>query len=288
MDPVIEEVVPEVVAEVVPEVTSEVVEAAPVVVAGPKFRKVIQPKDDDGTLIGQPHVYEGETQEELDEKMAEAIANGTKKIRQLTRQATLESAPPVPEGAIVDEEPPVWKPRELTEEEKFIVKTDPEKAFAIQFEAQYGMPPDKKAKADQEIYNNSRINREKAETDIFTDDHPDYYRCKANQDAIVTFMQKNKLAWRATNLDLAFTELSAKGLLANKPEAPVPPAPVVEARTEPTPQPATRTSFPSAIRNNTASASVPVPVKKGPSAEEIAKMTADEYKRLYPELQHAR
>lgn len=283
MDPVLEEVtVPEVVAEVVPEVAPEIVPEP--VAEGPKFRKVIQPIDDDGTPIGQPHVYEATTQEELDDKMAEAIANGTKKIRQLTRQTTLEPVSALPEGATVEEEAPVWKPRELTEEEKFIIKTDPEKAFGIQFEAQYGMSPQKKAEVDRQTYENSKETRAAAEVEKFKDQTPTYFMCPENAAAMQTYMTKNKLAYVAKNLDIAYKELSAKGLLANKPEAPV--VPPVVARTEP--QPAPRTSFPSAIRNSTASATVPVVVKKGPSAEEIAKMSSAEYKKLYPELHHAR
>lgn len=278
MDPVTEELpVPELIAEVVPETVPEPA------VEGPKFRKVIQPKEEDGTPIGQPHVYEADTQEELDEKMAEAIANGTRKIRQLTRQTTLEPVSAVPEGATVEEEAPVWKPRPLTEEEKFIVKTDPEKAFDIQFEAKYGMTPERKAEVDRQTYENSKETRAAAEVEKFKDQTPGYFMCPENAAAMQTYMTKNKLAYVAKNLEIAFKELSAKGLLANKPEVPVPP---VVARTEP--QPAPRTSFPSAIRNNTASATVPIAVKKGPSAEEIAKMSSAEYKKLFPELHQAR
>lgn len=264
------------------EITILPVEEAPPVEAPPlppKFRREIQPKDDEGNPIGQAHVYEADTEEELFAKMDAAIANGTKKIRELTRQAE----PVLPEGAIPEEEAPVWKPRALTDEEKFVIKTDPEKAFEIQFAAKYGMTPEEKRKADEEQYAHARVTREQAETSMFTDDHPEYYGCEANRNAIVDFIKKHKLAWRAKNLDIAYRELSGKGLLQQKPvAAPVAPAP---ARTEPTQQGPT---FPSTIRNRTTSATGPVVIKKEPSAEEVGRIDSEALRKKFPELRNAR
>jgi hypothetical protein len=272
------EVVPveEVVAEPEPSLEPRILPASP------KFRRVIQPVDEAGQPLGSPHVYEADTQEDLDEKMATAIAHGTRKIHELSRQITLES-PALPQGAIPEEQIPVWKPRDLTEEEKFIVKTDPEKAFDIQHQARYGMSVEDKRKLDEETASNSRVMRAKAETDVFTEDHPDYYGCRENREAMVQYITKNRMAWHHTNLELAFQDLSAKGLLKTRPE------PVAAARTEPAPE---RTkapvTFPSVIRNNSSSATGPVALKKGPSAEERAFMSAEQLKKLYPELQGAR
>lgn len=254
----------------------------------PVFRKVIQPLDEEGQPIGQPHVYESDTEEGLMAKMAEGIANGTRKIHQLTRKSVLET-PKAPEGAEVQVDAPVWRPRPLTEDEKFLIKTDPEQAFDIQYKARFGRTPEEQRAFEQEMADNAKITREKAETDMFTEDTPEFYRCNENRDAIIQYMQKHKLAWRKKNLDSAYKELSESGLLKAKPveAAPVVEVPAPEARTEP--PAAKKPDFPAVIRNNSSRATAPIKAKDGkPTAEEIAMMTADEMKQHYPELHQAR
>lgn len=245
----------------------------------PKFRREIQPKDDDGNPIGAPHVYEADTEQELLDKMAEGIANGTKKIRELTRQAKYApiEAPKPKDGAEIAEPIPEFKPRQLTADEKFELAQqfrDPEKmdeAFDRLYEARTGRKPADAAKIEQETYINSRKAREKAETEAFLESHPDYYQCEKNKLAIIDYIARNNLAWRAKNLDIAYQELKTDGLLV---EAPAPPPPP-ETRTEPQPKP--KTAFPSAITRETASGSG-TPKPKKPSAAELAMMTAQEFR----------
>jgi hypothetical protein len=270
-----------------PEVIEPAVEPEP----KQKFRKVIQPTDKDGKPIGSPHVYEADSPEELIDKIAEGVANGTRKINELSRQVATES-PSLPEGAELAEDPPVWKPRPLTEEEKFIVKTDPEKAFDIQHQARYGMTVEEKAKRDQEIYENSQIRRMQDETQMFIDAHPEWVFIDANKQTVVQYFERyaslgKPLKWTKKNLEIAYRELATKGLLVTKTEEPEPviPAPprteVVPAKRE--------TSFPAAVRNRTTSATGAVPPKKGPSAKDIAMMSSEELKKVWPdELRNAR
>ena len=250
----------------------------------PKFRREIQPKDDDGNPIGAPHVYEAESEQELLDKMAEAIGNGTKKIRELTRQAKYApiEAPKPKEGAEPAEEIPEFKPRQLTAEEKFELAQqlrDPEKmdeAFDRLYEARTGRKPAEAAKVEQEIYINSRKAREKAETEAFIESHPEYYQCEKNKLAIIDYIARNNLAWRAKNLEIAYKELETDGLLVSAPVAA--PEPPPETRTEPPAK--TKTAFPSAITRDTASGSGAPPKAKKPSAAELAMMTAAEYKEF--------
>lgn len=260
-----------------PETTeTEVVETSK-----PKFRREIQPKDDEGNPIGAPHVYEADSEQELLDKMADGIANGTKKIRELTRQVKLApvEAPKPPEGAIPAEEVRTFKPKPLTAEQKFELSQkfrDPEKveeAFDELYAARTGRKPEEAAKHEEEIYANARMARERAETTAFTDEHPEYYQCNQNRDAIIDYITRNNLAWRKKNLEIAYNELLADGLLIS---APAPPPVPPEARTEP-PQKA-KTAFPSAITRDTASGSGAPPKSKKPSAAELAMMTAAEYK----------
>jgi len=246
----------------------------------PKFRREIQPKDDDGNPIGAPHVYEADSEQELLDKMAEGIANGTKKIRELTRQAKYApiEAPKPKEGAEPAEEIPQFAPRQLTADEKFELAQqlrDPEKmdeAFDRLYEARTGRKPADAAKVEQEIYINSRKARERAETDAFLESHPEYYQCEKNKLAIIDYIARNNLAWRARNLEIAYNELKTDGLLVEAPVAPPPP----ETRTEPPAKP--KTAFPSAITRDTASGSGTPPKAKKPSAAELAMMTAAGYK----------
>ncbi len=100
----------------------ETIEENPVVEQPkPKFRREIQPKDDAGNPIGAPHVYEAESEQELLDKMADGIANGTKKIRELTRQVKLSpvETPKAIEGAELAEEIPTFSPRVLSADERF-------------------------------------------------------------------------------------------------------------------------------------------------------------------------
>lgn len=263
------------------------------------FREVIQPVDDSGNPIGSPHVYEASTEAELRAKMALGIANGTKKINQLTRQLKIEKPKPL-EGAeqAATTNTPAWQPRELTEDEKFLVKTDPEKAFELQFKSKFGMTTEEFRTRQQHLDENSKVLREKAETEMFLEEHPEYLVCPHNQDAIIGYIVKHNLAWRKKNLDIAYADLSESGLLKARtpviPEvSPVPVAPAnqpstppTEARTEP---PVARSDFPSVIRNSSTRAVAPIRKKSGePTAEEIASMSAEEYQALHPELHQAR
>lgn len=276
------------------EITAEVPVAEPEVVPEPEpkktFKKIIQPMAADGkTPLGQPHVYESDTQEGLDAQMAEAIANGTRKIHELTRKAVLE-APKDPEGAELEVEAPVWTPRELTEDEKFIVKTDPEKAFEIQYKAKFGCTPEEFAARERKRDQSVELSRQIAESQSFSAHNPDFYGCKENQEAMATWMQNHpRLAWRRKNLEIAYKELSESGLLKTKTVEAVPvivePAP--EPRTE---APAVKQpDFPAVIRSGSSRATAPIKAKDGkPTAEEIANMTAEEYAKHHPELQQAR
>lgn len=269
-------------------------------------RKEIQPKDDAGQPIGQPHVYtaEADTQVEADQllldKMADGIANGTKKIHQLTRETKLGVGDnKAPEGGIPEPEPlkPITK-KSLSADEKFQIANelrDPstvDKAFDRLFEARFGRNPDEAAKQQDTTSEDARIMRGRAEVEKFIDYHPEYMRCKENQDAMLAYLFKHRLALRLENLEIAFTELSPNGLLKlRSEEAPVIPvtAEEPEVRTEPEAQPTTKTTptFPAAMRRGSTTGIAPVK-QKGPSAADIAVMSAEQLKKIFPELAAAR
>lgn len=293
--------------------TAEVTPVVEPVVESPKLdtpqvfkaRREIQPKDKDGNALGAPHVYEAEgaTQVEADQKvadkMAEAISNGTLKIRELNlrvKNGGIE-APKIPEGAEVnDYSLPEPKPRQLTDDEKFQLAQDlnnpakMEDAYDRLYEARTGMKPMDDAKSRAQETQRSIKLAAVAEAEAFSRDTPEFYGCPENRTAMLDFMVSRNLKWTAKNLKIAFREMTAEGLLVAAPvevvkevvEVPAPPR--TEARVEPVVEERKPDRFPSAIRPSQASATETKPKPKGPSAKEIAMMTPDQY-RTYMESQ---
>lgn len=257
-----------------------------------RFKQVIQPKDKDGNPIGQPHVYEADTEQELLDKMANAIANGTRKINELTREARLEPPKPyvVPEDAELDDETPEPRVRNLSVDEKFelaIQLRDPDTvdtALDSYFEAKFGYKPEDFAKREASNLRDTKAIRARQEADAFVEENPDYVYCPANSEVMLQYLVKNHLKPTKKNFEIAFRELSKDGLLIlnSQPDSPddlpptasetrtVSPAPEVESRQ--------RTVASTGLRRSNATATEPRRPKE-PSAEEIEMMSPEEYKR---------
>ena len=97
--------------------------------------------------------------------------------------------------------------------------------------------------------------------------------------------------WTKKNLEIAFRELKADGLLVEKPKpvvepvvVPDPPqepeAPRTEAK-EPVVESRKADRFPSAIKPSTASGAEQKPRPKGPTAKDVAMMNAEQLKEYY-------
>jgi hypothetical protein len=265
---------------------------APVEPPKRKLKKIIQVNDKEGKPLGQPMTFYYTDAEDFATQLTESVAHGTRRIHELSRKATLEPQK-VPDGAEIEAEAPVYKPRELTEDEKFVVKTDPEKAFDVLYQAKFGVTPQQAVERERTRDQAAKIAVERAESELFNVDHPEFLGTPDNRTAMIDYMQKYKLTWSRKNLDIAYKELSASGLLETPPPPPEPeevvpdppaPAPPIEA-----PRRAATPDFPAVIRNNSSRATAPIKVKDGkPTAEQIANMSADEWAQMYPELRQAR
>jgi hypothetical protein len=264
-----------------------------------KIRRVIQPKVN-GNPVGSPHVYEGDTEQEVMDKMAAAIENGTLKIRDLSLKAKTGGLdiPKAPEDAELDDDIPDVKPKQLTDAEWLQLSQDikdPAKmgeAYDRLYEARTGMKPADDAQARTKLRRLERDAEAKRNSEAFVNSHPEYYICRANQDAMIGYMASRNLRWTLKNLERAFAELNADGLLAAAPEeapvveVPAPkvpePAPEIpETRTEASEPPAVRkqqSAFPSAIKPSTASGPSGPAKPKRPTAADVARMSAKEYK----------
>jgi len=268
-------------------------EAAVAEAPKPKFRREIQPKDDQGNPIGQPHVYEAETEQELLDKMAEGIANGTKRIRELARKAALERptfSRPQEAEEIEDIAEPA--PRELTADERFKLSNrfrDPEQvqeAFDELYEARTGRKPADAAKLQTKAAKDAAQVRAHAEANAFAAEHPEFVLCTANSEAMMGYISTRRMALTKKNFEIAFKELSDSGLLELRSvESPAAQPPVVEeGRTDPPETPAvkpqTQTVIPATLTRASGSGTGTAK-KRGPSAAEIAKMNSKQLKEYY-------
>jgi len=275
-----------------------------------KARREIPIRDAEGNLLGGMQVYatEGATQAEADQKladeMAKAIENGTRKIREfnLLRKNGGIEAPKVPEGAEVnDYVVPEVKTRTLTDDERFQLAQDlkdpakMDQAFDRLYEARTGLKPIDYAKMQAQEAERSIKLSAVSEAEAFSKSTPDFYGCAENQKAMLDFMVSRNLKWTKKNLDIAFRELKAEGLLAERPvrtpePAKEPEPPRTEARepevVEQVTKPAERKPdrFPSTIRPSQASGATTAPKPKGPSEKEKAMMNPEEW-RAYLESQ---
>lgn len=255
------------------------------VIEKPKFRKEIQPTNDKGEPIGSPHVYEADTMEELLEKVSAGVANGTKKIHELTRQVRLGTPAKLeaPEGLDPAVEIPAARPRQLTADESFELTQqfkDPAAvgtAFDRTFEARFGKKPEELAKEVEQTRRDAAQLKAYYEAAAFKSYHPEYHDTSDNNAAMIGWLESRQKAVTVKNLEAAFKALMDDGLLSNRPtEAKAIPEPEIPARTEPEVETRTRSANPpSALRRQDGSASQPVRSKK-PTAAEIAMMTGEQ------------
>jgi hypothetical protein len=256
-----------------------------------KFKRIIQPKDKSGNPVGSPHVYYGATEQEVSDKMADAIASGTLKIRELSLKEKMEAgALKVPEGAELDDHLPAPKPRELTADERFKVSEklkDPStvvEGYRELHQAVTGRTPEEDAKAKEILERDAAISAIKAEGQAFCESHPEYFSTPTNGKIIASFLAARKLAMTKKNFEIAFVELSSDGLLETFPEEPEPEVVPVKQETKPvvaevtprTEAPVTkgRTAFPSGLSRDQASGTGTAKPKK-PSPAEIAMYSSD-------------
>lgn len=168
-----------------------------------KFHQEIDLGDGSGV-----QVFEGNTAEELINKLTEAQKNATIKIRDLSREMKLgmrQSLVPAP-----DPQPEI-KPRTLTSEEKFLIaqkfQDDPDAAFSSVFSSKFGMTPEQMSQEIQLMRAERAGRQEEAESKAFMDAVPEYYATEKNATTMLNYLQANKLAITAGNLAYAYDEL---------------------------------------------------------------------------------
>lgn len=244
------------------------------------FRREIDLHDGAGK-----QVFEALTLEELADKLVVAQENGTKKIRQLNRQLKQRSAPRQAE-AIVE---PSSQPKQLSPEEEYLLgqelQTRPAQAVGRILEALTGYKPAELHTALTKAQKNAKQLAERDAAEQFLIEHADDYApTPKNYSAIKSFLDSENLEMSKDNLEYAFNELSASGLL-------VPPAQPTIKKAEPIaaqPQPTVRIE-PTAAGNRTVSTGLSSRSSQAPESAAVpAELDVEELQRLPLEQARAR
>jgi hypothetical protein len=204
--------------------------------------------------------FYGRTKDEMWLNVSIGKLNATKKIRELTKRNKL-AVPNTPAPT-----QPAPTARQLTADDIFQIKTelaaDPDKALSAWFQKKFGLSADELVRlAKRGAIADRKLELESVARAFVTEHEDDYYSSGENYTTMVAYLAKHKLSppvqittqnfeavldslaengqWTLQNLNEAFEELSADGLLETEPEEPdqtpevqvAPPAP-------PTPPPA--------------------------------------------------
>lgn len=270
-------------------------ETPPAVTPDPKkFSRTIHPKDAAGNYVGQPQTYYGATEQEVIDKLADAQDHATIKIRELSRQTTLETPTfTAPEGADPFEDIPNPTFRELTPEDrtnlaaKFSKPETTAEAFDEMYEARTGLKPQQASKLQVQQARDAAQMKALTAARLFMDAHPDFVPCPENKDALDQFLRTRKIGPTLKNFELAYKELTAGGLLVlrtEEPEAPVTVGTIPEARIEPVVETPPQSVIPTSLTRSSASGGGTPAKKKGPTAKELAEMTADQLRKHYESI----
>jgi AraC-like DNA-binding protein len=207
-------------------------------------------------------VFKAESYEALCDKLADAQANATRKIRELSRERRMRE----PEKQSSD-----WaelRPTALKADELASVQSNPHEHFRRLFQAETGLSPEEFRVRENE---RRRSEAELSARRDFVRRHQDYNDSADNGNRIIRFLEEQNLPVSKRNLDYAYEEL--RGELIGKSPAPAPAPPrQPEAAREPQtpPRNESRSTPPSFIRPSLGGRS---PVDEGGASDaEIARI----------------
>jgi hypothetical protein len=264
------------------------------------FRREIDLKDGSGV-----QVFEGDTAEELNDKLGEAQVNATRKIRQQEQelQSLRRQVISQPERGEDDPEGPLleFKPRALSTDELFALgqrlQNPATAAAALQEGLEAGLGATladvRRVLAKADLTPRQISANQAAESFLMR--HPEFVTSPKNSDEIHGHMQRKKMAPTLKNYEIAFGELKASGLLELR-------APRVAstngdkppgdggAGDSPPPAPASETPRFASTSVVTRGSGTPRGTggSKLPTAEEISRMSAAEHRRWVNDPVHGK
>ena len=228
-------------------------------------------------------IFKGKTRQEVTDQLEESYRQATRRIVQQEKQIKLGQGmiQPDPEEVL-----PTFTRRDLTADEQWAIAhgiTDATKAPAAlrtAIEAEFGAPIETVRQTLRKTAEMDSALRARAEGDKFTAAHPEYIICPENGRTIIAYLEKNKMAPTARNMEIALNDLHEVLKLRdpNQAEVTVPP------ETPPDNPGATRTdvrprSASTALtdRNSSATRVQTKSALNGPSLEQIELMTASQF-----------
>lgn len=206
-------------------------------------------------------VFKGRTLDELADRLAEAQANATRKIRELAGQRKQEERENADNEFVLSQE----------------LLNKPSATLRRQFEEMVGMPIDAFKGKLQKVEAFEKAQSAEEASKEFVQAHEDYYASPGNGKRMSAYLNRMGLDWTVENMEKAYAELQADGLLAPKPaEGDAQPAPVAAS--------APRSVAPAAARRAasglSARRSAPAPVVTQHTEEDLYKMPMEELEAL--------
>jgi hypothetical protein len=166
------------------------------------YRRVIDLGDGSGT-----QVFEGESPEDLIEKLANAQVHATRKIREQAAELKAKANPPAePQSDPADDF--------LLAQEML---TSPTKAMQKAFEKMTGMKLEDFKNSQERLNAFQRGQEEFQAGKQFADSHPDFYGSEKNAKRIEKWLRVEGLSATTENIEKAYSDLSESGLLEAKP-----------------------------------------------------------------------
>jgi hypothetical protein len=181
-----------------------------------KYTKSYQPKDPEtGQPFGPPQVFEGETLEELTDKLAAAHENASVRLYEIKKAGGV--------AAVLDYDPeqPLrqLKSRPLTADEKIKIaalRKDPstaEDALRIEMEALLGTSVEEVQKMFNQIEIDRRTAFYETEASTWLSGHPEFVSSEANRSEMWKWVSKKGIPPTRKNLEAAFKALVAEDKL---------------------------------------------------------------------------
>jgi hypothetical protein len=264
-----------------------------------KFSRSYQPKDPStGEPIGNPQVFEADTQDELIDMLAAAHENASVaviKTRQAAKVGTLLGMDPDPETPMRSYEEKV-----ITADERVKLAAalkDPANTDHVvkKLMESFGIPVDEIRSLLQEREVSKRQNFANEQSALFVAAHPEFLESDYNNDQLIKYLSKRKLAFTKKNLEIAYADLNGEGLLTVR--APEQPKPAVQVTPAPAPEPAIPAQVtpaapisaePTEVRpklsssglgrdNSSAAPGAPAPKAPEITAQDIARLSSKEY-----------
>jgi|SRR5579885_84946 len=274
-----------------------------------KWREEYQLTDPDtGAPIGPKQVFEADTQAELIEKLKAAHQNASTALYRTRQAAKL--------GGLINVEPDMDTPVKTYEETVLSADDRVKLAAALKDPANtphvikklmesFGCPADEIREMLQERANQKRIDFAQQQAALFAEAHPEYIGSEHNNDRMLRYLNKNNLACTKKNLEIAYAELTSAGLLTIQqpveqtstvtPVAEEIPAAAASASEQAIPASATTdapiSAAPTEVRpkssssglssrgSSAASAAGAAPKAIGITAQDVMKMTAEDFDR---------